>query len=387
VLKTVAYIQSIEELAQLTPSQSEVILEPVRLANAGRLDAESVTSLAEQAHRAGKSVFLSWDRLVCERDLEHQIRLFSEIDRTCIDAVRVQDPGVLQYMVSSHPDTPVHFIAETGNRTMRALKAWLNIAPRQISRIVLSPEIPVSELVEYCRSLPCETEILGIGPVLVLQTPRHLLAPVYPDANTQSVFDASCDESGHKGFRVYENELGTFLHAPKDLNLFDTNPSVCELPVSVVRVDLRWVSGAETRCKILSEVDDRIAKRVTADSRISWPRPTTRGFFQTNRTDRQFKRLNRRHRLPRNEDYLGEILSVADKKVMFVQVQPGKHIKSGQKIEILTPQEKRIRTHMSGMENVSGKGIEVAESGHFMCKFIHGAVARSAIYQTDASND
>ena len=158
----------------------EVILEHKTLSRMGRLDTDSLLSLTDAALESGLSPILQWDTLCTESNFENCIKLLDDLPLSKFAAIRVQDIGAAEWVRHELPEIPIHFIAETGNHNLTGLLRWHEYFGQQLQRFALSSELPISTLVNYCRSLTVPCEILATGRVLLFYTPvsyTHLTLP------------------------------------------------------------------------------------------------------------------------------------------------------------------------------------------------------------------
>ena len=174
MIQTLTQIDSEEQLEKLPPdSVSEVILAHKRLSRLGKLETEPLLELAEQAHERGLRVYLQWDLLATENDFRRMLQeVLEQIPLNSFDAIRVQDIGALEWL-SQHPTKPkIHWIAETGHHNLLSLKRLVEYVGSTLERIVLSTELPLPILSEYCRELSVSCELLAVGRILLFYSPR-----------------------------------------------------------------------------------------------------------------------------------------------------------------------------------------------------------------------
>ena len=158
-------------------SLDEVIIAPKDLSRFSRNSMEEFYELSREAKSLGLKVVLEWDVLASEDDFSTFTKAFNRIDKTLYDFVRVQDPGVLNYVLEESTK-PIQLILEGGNHNLVGIKKWKEIVGARLERIVLSIELSKDKLEHYCKELSCPIEILVLGPVLLFYSPRKLLSPL-----------------------------------------------------------------------------------------------------------------------------------------------------------------------------------------------------------------
>ena len=231
-MKWVAYARDADELGQLGHRRvSEVILGLRGLSRLGRLDLKTLHELAALARDLDVRPILEWDILMTPPDFVRAVSDLGQVDLKLFAAIRVQDPGAYQYVLQNHPGIAIQLILETGNHNLESVQRWCSYGGKRLERVVLSLQLPKAKLAEMIGALTVPVEVLGLGPILLLYTPRHLLSNQVGDwqwlkdetgANQHLVTAmASSEESHHSGFRIVENHHGTFLFHAKDYCLVD----------------------------------------------------------------------------------------------------------------------------------------------------------------------
>src|SRR4051794_23326845 len=98
MIKLVSYAKHFRELEFLKASgASEVILCHEGLSRLGTLDLPSLQQLAICARDLGLLPVLEWDILMTNDQFAHAVSLLKDIDLGAFSAIRVQDPGALEY--------------------------------------------------------------------------------------------------------------------------------------------------------------------------------------------------------------------------------------------------------------------------------------------------
>ena len=292
MIQTITQIDSVEQLEKLPfDSVSEVILAHKRLSRLGKLETEPLLELAEQAHERGLRVYLQWDLLATENDFRRMLQeVLEQIPLSSFDAIRVQDIGALEWLRQHPTEHKIHWIAETGHHNLLSLKRLVEYVGSTLERIVLSTELPLPILSEYCRELSVSCELLAVGRILLFYSPRKLLSPVIgsPDEMTLATV-TSTDQHQHE-FPVLEHQHGTLMFHHRDLFLLDRIEDLRTSGLRCLRFDMQHI---ETQIwlpqlkQVVREGQDSDGKQI----RSSWPMQTTQGFFRANRTERPIEKL------------------------------------------------------------------------------------------------
>lgn len=109
---------------------------------------DDIRSLCEYAHRYLVKVYVTVNTIIYDSELEATERLINELYEAGVDAILVQDMGLLNM---SLPPVALHASTQTDNRTKEKV-AWL--ASKGFSRVVLARELSADEIAEIHRSVP-----------------------------------------------------------------------------------------------------------------------------------------------------------------------------------------------------------------------------------------
>ena len=387
MIQTLTQIDSVEQLEKLPPdSISEVILAHKRLSRLGKLETEPLLELAEQAHKRGLKVFLQWDLLATENDFQRMLQeVLEQIPLSSFDAIRVQDIGALEWLRLHPAELKIHWIAETGHHNLLSLKRLVEYVGSALERIVLSAELPLPILSEYCRELFVSCELLAVGRILLFYSPRKLLSPVIgsPDEMTLATV-TSTDQHQHE-FPVLEHQHGTLMFHHRDLFLLDRIEDLRTSGLRCLRFDIQhmetqiWLPQLQ---QVVREGQDSDGKQI----RSSWPRQTTQGFFRANRTERPIEKLKNPNLRYLDGEVVGYALEVASREYMAVASR--RSFARGDEMIMITPEGKRIPFVVEDLRNWEQQEVEVAEvGGLWLLPHERSATAQSLLYFAEFFSD
>ena len=387
MIQTLTQIDSAEQLEQLPPdSVSEVILAHKRLSRFGKLETEPLLELAEQACKRDLSVYLQWDLLATENDFQQMLQeVLEQIPLSSFGAIRVQDIGALEWL-RQHPAKPkMHWIAETGHHNLPSLQRWTSYVGSALERIVLSTELPLPILSEYCRELSVSCELLAVGRILLFYSPRKLLSPVLGSPTEITLATVTSTDQHHHEFPVLEHQHGTLMFHHRDLFLLDRIEDLRSSGLRHLRFDIQhmepqvWLPQLQ---QVVREGWDLDGKQI----RSSWPRQTTHGFFRANRTERPIKKLKNPNLHYLDGEVVGYILEVASREYMVVASR--RSFAQGDKMILITPEGKRITFLVENLRNWKQQEVEVAEArGLWLLPHERSATAKSLLYFAEFFSD
>lgn len=125
---------------------------------------DDIAVLCRHAHAFGAKVYVTVNTILYNAEIEATRRLLTELDDAGVDAVLVQDMGLLELAGADH-NFEFHASTQTDNRTAEKV-AWLHSLG--FSRVVLARELSAEEITEIHRRVPdVELEVFVHGALCV----------------------------------------------------------------------------------------------------------------------------------------------------------------------------------------------------------------------------
>ncbi|MBN2780973.1 MAG: U32 family peptidase [Candidatus Marinimicrobia bacterium] len=121
---------------------------------------EEYGKLMAYAAKHGKKVYLTFNTLIKEDEVQEALDMLSRITRLLPDAVIVQDIGVIALLKRYFPHIPIHASTQMGihnSAGMAWAKSW------GIERVILERQISMEELMEIQKHAELETEVFIHG--------------------------------------------------------------------------------------------------------------------------------------------------------------------------------------------------------------------------------
>ena len=378
MLAPVPVVNSLTELeiaARLGVDQ--VIICYRNFSRTGILSLSQGLELAQQARQRGVRPLLQWDLLMTESVLQHtQEQIKQVLGLGVFHALRVQDVGALQWALeeTSHP---LHWIAETGNHNLRGLQEWAKIIGERLERLVLSLEISQEGLREVANKLSIPLELLGLGPILLFYTPRHLLQNFADDASEQVKVLATSEESAHKNFPVVQNCHGTFLYHQKHHWLLQHGKELAAMGMTHLRLEVESESLLEQALQLWSHPDPQLLEQFQAN----YPVPLIRGFYHRNKSQVLFSKLKNEILENLREEALGEVVGVEKGNYLGVQLREGAVLQVGGHYRMQTPEGKNIAFTLRNLKDFGLHPADQLRGGVVLVDYVKGACPKSLITQ------
>lgn len=390
-MKTMTYLENGHQLDDLLSSGvDEVILSPKETSRFGTMSLDEVLSLALKLKETDLKIYFEWDILATEKPFSDLTKNLSRVDWSLFEAVRVQDPGAMEWMRENAPQTKLHLILERGNHNLIGLLRWIELYKEQVVRVCLSLELSRDKLKEAIEKLGVEIEFLALGRILLFYTPRNLLSVPYfdhEDAETKSYYQkpkealGHSEESPHSGFPILENAHGTFMFNTRDHCLLENIQELQQMGLSAIRFDLRFGAPQELLKPLIT-----LTKNFTLDSaqtlRELWPSKVIRGYYNANRSDRLFSKLKNARTQARDQNFAAEVVdAIKDSHLGFMVKHSTRPVKLGESFKVLTPDGKNKEFKLQKMWNANGSELEIAHHGEiFFTKWASGVNLKSMAY-------
>jgi len=374
----------LEDLSVLAQAGArEVLLGSADLSRYGTLPQDQLIIMAREARQLGLKVVLEWDILMIQPEFEKAVTILNALPLNEFDAIRVQDPGAFEWVLQNLPAMKIQLNLETGNHNLEGVLTWCRYGGNNLERVMLSSQLPASTLREWIQKIPTGVEVLGLGPVLILYTPRHLLTNQLPEAEAAEHLraTASSEESFHSGFRVLENKHGTLVFLGKDYCLMELIEEIETLGLAALRLDLRLSENAET-LKAMAGLFKVTSHVAAADILENYPVETTRCFYKSNNTDKAFVRLKNENLTRRDENYLGEVVEAAKDSHLIIHVRArGQKLMAGQKLCLINPQGEEHQVTVSSLQTIESQDAAEIAAGDFgVVPYVRLCPAKSTVY-------
>jgi len=128
--------------------------------NAKNFSEEEAAAAVSYCHLRGCKVNLTLNTLLTDRELVKAAEVAAHASDIGVDAVIVQDLGVMRMLRQSVPDLPIHGSTQM---TVHSLDGVKQCADLGASRVVLSRELTRDQIAYICQHSPIEIEVFGHG--------------------------------------------------------------------------------------------------------------------------------------------------------------------------------------------------------------------------------
>ncbi|BDF72859.1 hypothetical protein CE91St41_38420 [Oscillospiraceae bacterium] len=143
--------------------------------NAKNFSPEEFAAAVSYCHLRGVKVYLTLNTLLTDRELPEGAKAAAQASELGVDAVLVQDLGVLRMLRQAAPDMPVHASTQM---TVHNLAGVLTCAELGMTRVVLSRELSADQIAYICEHSPIEIEVFAHGALCMCYSGQCFLSSV-----------------------------------------------------------------------------------------------------------------------------------------------------------------------------------------------------------------
>ena len=353
---TVSLSRDSEDLGSLLPDWShEILLEHRLLARQGFLESDRLAHLLSSQQAKDKRFVLVWDILADDHTIAKGKQILDSLDLRAFSAIRVADPGIAQFVKENFPQLPLQLSLETGNHNLPGILAWARVLEPE--KLILSNELPLLQQAHIRREVGIPIEMAAMGRILLFYTPRQLLSPIdpwHPDSSMRSRFVTSVEDGKH--FPIEENLHGTFMFYEKDLFLLPYLDQIQEAGIDSVRIDLKYYSHQPLATHLKNFLRRGQTSDLQSIKKCLAPK-LTRGFFKSNRTDKQFKKLKNMRLLPKEGcDYLGKVIET--RKNQYIAHMLDSTLAVGDWVTYQVPEGAFLRHQIDWIRDMDGNRVQ-----------------------------
>lgn len=143
--------------------------------NAKNFSKEELAAAVSYCHLRSVKVYLTLNTLLTDRELPTAAAVVADAARAGVDAVLIQDLGVLRMLRQVCPALPVHASTQM---TVHSLEGVLRCAEMGMTRVVLSRELSRDAIAYICRNSPVEIEVFAHGALCMCYSGQCFLSSV-----------------------------------------------------------------------------------------------------------------------------------------------------------------------------------------------------------------
>lgn len=285
--------------------------------NAGNFSFEELKAAAEYCHARGTKVYLTLNTLATDSELKNDVQCaIRDACQAGIDALIIQDTGVLRIAKMCAPTMPLHASTQMSVHTLAGVKM---LSEMGFSRAVLARELSLDEIEYIVKNSPIEIEVFVHGALCMCVSGQCLMSAML---GSRSANRGLCAQPCRLPFAA-EGGTGNDLSL-KDLSAVDYLTRLREIGVKSLKIEGRmkrpeYVAAAVTACKkaIRNENDDQLREQLrSVFSRSGF----THGYL-TNELGREMFGIRRKDDVTAAAPVLKELAHLYEKETPRIGVE------------------------------------------------------------------
>ena len=262
-------------------------------AYAKNLSGEELKEALDYVHLHGAGMHLTVNTLLKERELAGELYGFlAPLYEAGLDAVIVQDLGVLSFIRREFPSLPVHASTQM---TVAGVDGAKYLEQLGVSRVILARELSLEEIGRICRDTQVEIECFVHGALCVCYSGQCLMSSML---GGRSGNRGRCAQPCRLAYQAEEGQRAvgkgkpSYMLSPRDICLADYLPELIEAGVYSFKIEGRMkraeyaagVTGIYRKYMDMAlqarrEGKGRESRRISAEDRSFLERLYTRSGF------------------------------------------------------------------------------------------------------------
>ncbi|MBR1425047.1 U32 family peptidase [bacterium] len=177
-------------------------------------------NLVDYAHKFYVKVHVTINTILNDLELEKAIELVKSLYNIGVDAIIVQDFGLLEAAANGKlPPIQIHASTQCDNRTLDKVKFFDNVG---ISRVILARELTLEQIENICKNVTCEIETFIHGALCVCYSGQCYLS--YANGG-RSANRGECAQPCRKKYSLVTSDGKVLLSSQYLLSMKDFNAS------------------------------------------------------------------------------------------------------------------------------------------------------------------
>lgn len=181
---------------------------------------DDIKEVVNYAHKFYAKVHVTINTILTDDELEKARELIKKLYEIGVDAIIVQDTGILKLAVDGElPPIPIHASTQCDNRTLKKVKFFENLG---VSRVILARELSLKEIKEICENTSVEIETFIHGALCVSYSGQCYMSHAI---GGRSANRGECAQACRKKYTLVDSDGNIIAKDKYLLSLRDFNAS------------------------------------------------------------------------------------------------------------------------------------------------------------------
>ncbi len=209
-------------------------------ASAANFSDTELTKAVDYAHLHGVKVFVTMNTLLDNKELMEAIDYLTFLYEIGIDAIILQDIGLLNAIQTYLPDMPVFASTQMSIYNVDGVQFLSQLG---MQRVILARELSLSQIKEICDKSTVDIEIFAHGALCICYSGQCLMSSMI---GARSGNRGKCAQPCRLEYElinekneVLSDHVGPHLLSPKDLNIYEILPQVIASGVASLKIEGR----------------------------------------------------------------------------------------------------------------------------------------------------
>lgn len=330
-------------------------------ANALNFSIDEIKEICDFAHKLHKKVYLTFNILFHNEDLNAYLDYLEQVSKTNVDALIIGDPFLIPIIKKSYPQIDIFLSTQNGAANTESVEFWLD---EGVKRIVLAREVSQKEIKEIYDATKADLEVFIHGAMCTNFSGRCVLSNYFTNRDANR---GGCAQICRFTFDIEKNKE-KFCISPKDLNMAECIPDLIECGVKSLKIEGRmrsmyylatvissyrklvdaYYNNAFT--KELLDKESQVLQRVAN-------RESSSHFFKKKADEKDQYYIGREE--VSNQDFLGLVLDY-DKDNKILTLEQRNYFKKGDNVTIFGPNNFEISFTIKELYDENMNGLDCA---------------------------
>ena len=343
-------------------------------ANAKNLSIDEINEACEYAHNLGKKVYVTVNIVFHNEDVIGLVDYLKKLEECKVDAIIVSDPLVINIVHDNNINIPIHISTQYSSVNYEVVNFWKSMG---VERVVLGRETSKDEIKEIIDKTGMEIETFVHGAMCASYSGRCVLSNYFTnrDANRGGCaqicrWDFDLISDGNK----IDNKT-KFTMCSKDLCMLKYLPDMIDIGICSLKVEgrMRSIYYIATVINTYRRAIDDYYNGVLTEENMNYYINILNRVANRDSCDQFFNKfpsVEEQYFLGReeisNQDFLGIVDSYDGE---YVSVISKNYFKSGDKVEIISPNRDTISFVIPSIYDEEGNMLDASRHPEKIIKF------------------
>lgn len=205
---------------------------------ADNFDDEELEKAVDYCHIRGVKIYITVNTLVLDSEMEQLGEYLVFLSKIGVDAIIVQDMGVITLANRIVPELPLHASTQMTIHNLQGVEA---LKKYNVKRVVLSRELSIKEIKSIAANTDIELEVFGHGALCMCYSGQCLLSSII---GGRSGNRGKCAQPCRLQYSINNDTKKAFYMSLKDLSSLEHLESLADAGVASLKIEGRMKGPA-----------------------------------------------------------------------------------------------------------------------------------------------